>query len=155
MLHLGAGKLGGLLILLGLAAGAATLLGGALALRLERRVHLILGFSAGAVVGVALFDLLPEALSLGGTVHGPRVLLLIVAAGFAGYLVLMFLSFALWWALANVMDIGLAALIVAILWGVIGAVAFTMGRKKFKEVHPKPERTVDTLSQVPGALKPH
>ncbi|MEO8812265.1 MAG: ZIP family metal transporter [Caulobacteraceae bacterium] len=88
MLHLGAGKLGGLLILLGLAAGAATLLGGALALRLERRVHLILGFSAGAVVGVALFDLLPEALSLGGTVHGPRVLLLIVAAGFAGYLVL-------------------------------------------------------------------
>ena len=37
------------------------------------------------------------------------------AAGFAGYMVLMFLSFALWWALANVMDIGLAALIVACL----------------------------------------
>jgi hypothetical protein len=30
-----------------------------------------------------------------------------------------------------------------------------MGRKKFKEVHPKPERTIDTLSQVPGALKPN
>jgi hypothetical protein len=77
------------------------------------------------------------------------------AAGFAGYMVLMFLSFALWWALANVMDIGLAALIVAIIWGVIGAVTFSMGRKKFKEVHPKPERTIDTLSQVPGALKPN
>ena len=77
------------------------------------------------------------------------------AAGFAGYMVLMFLSFALWWALANVMDIGLAALIVAIVWGVIGAVTFSMGRKKFKEVHPKPERTIDTLSQVPGALKPN
>ena len=77
------------------------------------------------------------------------------AAGFAGYMVLMFLSFALWWALANVMDTGLAALIVAILWGVVGAVTFSMGRKKFKEVHPKPERTVDTLSQVPGALKPN
>src|SRR3954451_12359377 len=77
------------------------------------------------------------------------------AAGFAGYMVLMFLSFALWWALENVMDAGLAALIVAILWGVIGAVAFVMGRKKFREVHPKPERTVETLSQVPGALKPH
>ena len=77
------------------------------------------------------------------------------AAGFAGYMVLMFLSFALWWALANVMDIGLAALIVAVLWGVIGAVTFAMGRKKFKEVHPKPERTIDTLSQVPGALKPN
>jgi hypothetical protein len=77
------------------------------------------------------------------------------AAGFAGYMVLLFLSFALWWALANVMDIGLAALIVAVLWAVIGAVAFVLGRKKFQEVNPKPERTVDTLSQVPGALKPN
>ena len=77
------------------------------------------------------------------------------AAGFAGYMVLMFLSFALWWALENVMDAGLAALIVAILWGVIGAVAYTVGRSKFREVHPKPERTVDTLSQVPSALKPN
>ncbi|MGY2065315.1 phage holin family protein [Blastococcus sp. SYSU DS0619] len=77
------------------------------------------------------------------------------AAGFAGYMVLMFLSFALWWALENVMDAGLAALIVAILWGVVGAVAFVMGRKKFQQVNPKPERTVDTLQQVPGALKPH
>ncbi len=77
------------------------------------------------------------------------------AAGFAGYMVLMFLSFALWWALENVMDAGLAALIVAILWGVIGAVAFVMGRKKFQQVHPKPERTVETLQQVPGALKPN
>jgi hypothetical protein len=77
------------------------------------------------------------------------------AAGFAGYMVLMFLSFALWWALANVMDIGLAALLVAILWGVVGAVAFVMGKKKFQQVNPKPERTVETLQQVPGALKPH
>ncbi|WP_440284443.1 phage holin family protein, partial [Geodermatophilus amargosae] len=77
------------------------------------------------------------------------------AAGFAGYMVLMFLSFALWWALENLMDAGLAALIVAVLWGVIGAVAFVMGRKKFRQVNPKPKRTVDTLQQVPGALKPH
>jgi hypothetical protein len=77
------------------------------------------------------------------------------AAGFAGYMVLMFLSFALWWALENVMDAGLAALLVAVLWGVIGAVAFLMGRKKFQEVNPKPERTVETLQQVPGALKPN
>jgi Putative Actinobacterial Holin-X, holin superfamily III len=77
------------------------------------------------------------------------------AAGFAGYMVLMFLSFALWWALANVMDIGLAALVVAVLWAIVGAVTFVMGRKKFQQVHPKPERTVDTLQQVPGALKPN
>jgi hypothetical protein len=77
------------------------------------------------------------------------------AAGFAGYMVLLFLSIALWWALENVMDAGLAALIVAVIWAVIGAVAFVMGRKKFREVNPKPERTVDTLQQVPSALKPN
>jgi len=77
------------------------------------------------------------------------------AAGFAGYMVLLFLSIALWWALENVMDAGLAALIVAVIWGVIGAVAFVMGRKKFREVNPKPERTVETLQQVPPALKPN
>jgi hypothetical protein len=77
------------------------------------------------------------------------------AAGFAGYMVLLFLSFALWWALENVMDAGLAALIVAVIWGVIGAVAFVTGRKKFREVNPKPERTVETLQQVPPALKPN
>src|SRR5829696_2837310 len=73
-------------------------------------------------------------------------------AGFAGYMVLMFLSIALWWALSHLVGHSWSALIVAVLWGVIGFVAFTMGRKKFKEVNPKPERTVETLQQVPGAL---
>ena len=76
-------------------------------------------------------------------------------AGFAGYMLLLFLSFALWWALENAMDAGLAALIVAIIWGVVGAVMYVMGKKKFSQVHPKPERTVETLQQVPGALKPN
>ena len=76
-------------------------------------------------------------------------------AGFAGYMVLLFLSFALWWALANVMDQGLAALIVAVLWAVVGAVLFASGRRSFRETNPKPERTVDTLKQVPDALKGH
>jgi len=76
------------------------------------------------------------------------------AAGFAGYMVLLFLSIALWWALAHLVGHSWSALIVAVLWGVIGAVAFVIGRKKFREVNPKPERTVDTLQQVPSALKP-
>jgi Putative Actinobacterial Holin-X, holin superfamily III len=74
-------------------------------------------------------------------------------AGFAGYMVLLFASIALWWSLANVMDEGLAALLVAVLWAVIGAVAYTVGRGKLREVNPEPERTVDTLKQVPDALK--
>lgn len=77
------------------------------------------------------------------------------AAGFAGYMVLLFLSFALLYVLNNAMDNGWAALIVALLWAVIGAVSFVLGRKRFQQVNPKPERTVDTLQQVPGALKPH
>jgi hypothetical protein len=77
------------------------------------------------------------------------------AAGFAGYMVLLFLSLALMWGLSNVMDTGWAGLIVAVIWAVIAAITFVMGRKKFREVNPKPERTVDTLQQVPDALKPH
>lgn len=41
-----------------------TLLGGFFALRFRDKLHLILGFSAGAVLGVAFLDLLPEAINL-------------------------------------------------------------------------------------------
>ena len=80
---------------------------------------------------------------------------LMVYAGLAGFLTLLFLSHSLMWLLANVMDTGLAALIVAVLWGIAAAVGLSMGRKALKQVNPKPERTVDTLSEVPGALKPN
>ena len=74
-------------------------------------------------------------------------------AGFAGYMVALFVSIALWWALANGMDEGWAALIVAALWAVIGAVLATVGRKRLRAVNPKPERTIQTLKEVPDALK--
>ena len=77
------------------------------------------------------------------------------AAGFAAYMMIFFLSIALWWALSHLVGHSWSALIVAILWGAIAAVAGLMGKKKFDQVHPKPERTVETLSQVPGALKPN
>jgi zinc transporter ZupT len=73
--------------LIGVAAFCATLLGGLFALRLKDRLHLILGFSAGAVVGVAFFDLLPESLELGAA-YSPRVLAGTIAIGFLTYLVL-------------------------------------------------------------------
>jgi hypothetical protein len=77
------------------------------------------------------------------------------AAGFAGYMVLLFLSIALWWALSHLVGHSWSALIVAVLWGIVGAVAYMMGKKKFQQVNAKPERTVETLQQVPGALKPN
>jgi hypothetical protein len=74
-------------------------------------------------------------------------------AAVAGYFVLLFLSIALWAGLSNVMDAGWAGVIVAAVWAVIGAVLYATGRTTMREVHPKPERTVDTLSNVPDALK--
>jgi hypothetical protein len=74
-------------------------------------------------------------------------------AGVAGHFVLLFLSLALWAGLSNVMDAGWAGLIVAVIWAVIAAVLFASGRSKLRQVHPTPDRTVETLSQVPDALK--
>ena len=76
-----------LLIAVGLAAGAATLLGGWLALRLAGRIHLVLGFSAGAVIGVALLDLLPEAMTIGARAPGGAFgVATFTAIGFLAYL---------------------------------------------------------------------
>ena len=67
------------------AAAAATWLGGALALRAGGRIRLILGFSAGAVIAVALADLLPEALEL----HpDPATTAAWMLGAFAAYMVL-------------------------------------------------------------------
>lgn len=67
-------------------AFAATMLGGFFAMRFRDRLHLILGFSAGAVVAVALFDLLPESMSFGVS-YSPATISLFIAAGFLAYLV--------------------------------------------------------------------
>jgi hypothetical protein len=74
-------------------------------------------------------------------------------AGFAGYMVLLFGSIAAWWGLANVMDHGWAALIVAGVWAVVGALLFAVGRGRMKQVNPKPELTVETVKELPDTLK--
>jgi zinc transporter ZupT len=63
----------------------ATMLGGLFALSLKRRVAAVLAFSAGAVLGVAFFDLLPEALSLGQKTLGAPTIITAAAAGFFLY----------------------------------------------------------------------
>lgn len=74
-------------------------------------------------------------------------------AGFAGYMLVLFLSIAAWWGLGNAIGRAWAAFVVALVWGVVAAVLFAAGRTKMREVHPKPERTMSTLKEVPDALK--
>ena len=74
-------------------------------------------------------------------------------AGFAGYLAVVLLSFALVFGLANVMDAGWAALIVAVIWAAIGGALYVTGRNKLKTVDPMPHRTVDTLKEDAKWLK--
>ena len=80
--------LNALLAAIGLAAGLATLLGGWLALRFASRIHLVLGFSAGAVIGVALFDLLPQSLQLARATPDTALVTSVVGLGFFGYLLI-------------------------------------------------------------------
>lgn len=75
------------LLFIAVAAFCATMIGGFLALKLRDRLHLILGFSAGAVIAVAFFDLIPEALDL-GVGYGAQNILAVVALGFLLYLLL-------------------------------------------------------------------
>ncbi|GGP71005.1 phage holin family protein [Saccharothrix coeruleofusca] len=71
---------------------------------------------------------------------------MLAGAGFAGYMTAVLLSLALVFALGNLMDLGWAALIVAALWGIAGAVMFSSGRAKLRRVS-KPERTIETLKE--------
>ena len=77
-----------MIILISIAAFFSTFLGGLFALHLKDRLHLILGFSAGAVIGVAFFDLMPEAIELVGANREPAFVTSIIALGFALYLAL-------------------------------------------------------------------
>lgn len=77
-----------MVMVIGFATFLSTLLGGLFALRYRDKLHLIIGFSAGAVIGVAFFDLMPEALTLAGPSTKASTISLMIGAGFIVYLVL-------------------------------------------------------------------
>lgn len=75
-------------IYLALAAAVATTIGGLFALHMRDRLHLVLGFTAGAVIGVAFFDLIPEAFELTKNTYSTSHVSLFMAIGFLVYLII-------------------------------------------------------------------
>jgi hypothetical protein len=73
-------------------------------------------------------------------------------AAVAGYFVLLFASIALWWAIGGATGLGWSAVIVAVIWGIIGAVLATVGRNSLRSVRGLP-KTADTVKKIPDALK--
>ena len=74
-------------------------------------------------------------------------------AAFAGWMVALFVSLTVMWALDEAMDLIWAALVVAVLWAVAAAVLAMTGRKELREVNPKPDRTVESLKEDAKWLK--
>jgi uncharacterized membrane protein YqjE len=72
---------------------------------------------------------------------------MLAGAGYAGHLLVLFGSLALMFLLDVWMPIGWAALIVAVLWGIVAAVLYSSGRKNLQRATPPMEQTVETLKE--------
>jgi len=77
-------------LLVGIAPAAfvSTAAGGLLAVQFSDRLHFVMAFSAGAIISVAFFDLLPEALELGVPALGSHAITGATALGFFSYVVI-------------------------------------------------------------------
>jgi ZIP family zinc transporter len=75
-----------MVVLIALGTVVSTGLGGLFALRHRDHLHLILGFTAGVIVGVVAFDVLPEISDLSrSTGLGFRTAMIALAGGFLGF----------------------------------------------------------------------
>ncbi|HEY8781414.1 MAG TPA: ZIP family metal transporter [Mucilaginibacter sp.] len=77
-----------MITLICIATFISTLLGGLFALKFKSKLYLVLGFSAGAVLGVAFFNLFPSAIELSAKVYSARQISWITGLGFIIYLVI-------------------------------------------------------------------
>jgi hypothetical protein len=73
-------------------------------------------------------------------------------AGYAALMAVFFLSIALWWALGTLVGNGWSGLIVAVLWAIVAAILFAVGKSSMKKVKGIPQ-TIDTVKQIPDTLK--
>jgi uncharacterized membrane protein YqjE len=69
-----------------------------------------------------------------------------IAAG-AAYFAVLLLSFAAAWALAEVMPIGVAFLIIGVVYAIVAAVTGLAARERAKRIDLVPHATVETLEE--------
>lgn len=74
-------------------------------------------------------------------------------AGYAGLMAIFFLSVALMIALGYAFDnLAWAAVVVAVIWAIIGAILYVIGKKEMQQVKGAPQ-TLETLKKIPETLK--
>jgi len=74
-------------------------------------------------------------------------------AAMAAFMVLLFLSIALWWGLSNVMDGGWSALIVAGIWAITAVVLLASAHSRMRRIRGLAQ-TTETVEEIPLAMKP-
>jgi hypothetical protein len=77
---------------------------------------------------------------------------LVGGAGYAGLMAVFFLSIAAWWGLGYLVGNAWSAVIIAVIWAIIGLILFLAGRTALKSVKGAPQ-TVDTIKEIPDTLK--
>ena len=83
---------------------------------------------------------------------GKAVGTLAVAGGVALVALILF-SFGAAQGLSEYMDLGWAYTLVGAIWVVVAGLLYSAGRKALKEVDPVPERTIDSLREIPDAVR--
>ena len=121
------------------------------------------GRSIGEVLGDVtgnLSTLLQQELALAkaelrqsGTQAGKGVGLF-AGAAVGGLLFLVFVSVSAWWGLGQFVGNQWSALIVAAVWAIIAAVLALVGKKELERIRGL-QRTTETVSKVPNAVKGH
>lgn len=74
---------------------------------------------------------------------------MLAGAGFAGYLLAIFASLTVMFALDTAMPLWVAALIVTLAYGALAAVLALKGKAQLQTVDPVPHQTVETLKELP------
>jgi hypothetical protein len=83
---------------------------------------------------------------------GSGVAMLAVAGAFA-LVGLILVSWMLVDVLADYMDLRWAYLLVGVAWMVVAAVLAMSGKRQFTRIDLKPERTTETLSEIPDTMR--